>query len=708
MADRYSVGSGQYTSTTVWSDTSGGTTGFSVPTSADNVFIDANTGVIQCVSGGSCANLTYSKAGGLAFGNSTASILIYGNLVLNTNLTASGSSRSVQLRGSGTVQSNGYTITSEVSSSYPTVYTGSTYTLLDDMTWITTGGQNGVYLLGTLNCGSNTLSSNGGVSCGTGGVINSTGVINICNTSLAASLLTTVLSASSSLSSATINHGGYRGLTSNTTIGTLNITKTADVAGTFTLGTVTNLTITKARCAFAQNFTATNLTATGTEMERANIYSSTTSNITITSTTRSINYVICRNISAGVPWDLSSADASDGGANTNITFPTARNCYWVAQTGGDWFSSGSWSNATFPSSPSQTFIPRTQDEGIFDMNSITQGGSVVNINAASGFISSINTTGLLNSPTFTAASCFFYGDISLSGFGSVNISGACSWFGRKSSNLYLKNSTLASLTIQPASTSYTLQLQDSGTITALTLAAGSFNSGTGTLNINTFTSTTTTAHSIGNLAGGIFIVAGDSFANSVSNSDFGLGFAGTLRFNNTTASDTTFRLALLSGANRTINILDLESQTSKLILDFSSASAGQTLTINTLKLAASSRISYTKSTNTVQFIVSKVINSAGSGTKASIVFAGTGSEQLQMYIPSATVATGGHLDLGYCDLTNVIATTDPNTNYCAGTLVNSPNILNQICSYAGVARVFGVLRSKIYSINGVLFNSILN
>ena len=44
MADRYWVGgSGTWSSTTKWSATSGGASGASVPTTADNVIFDANS-----------------------------------------------------------------------------------------------------------------------------------------------------------------------------------------------------------------------------------------------------------------------------------------------------------------------------------------------------------------------------------------------------------------------------------------------------------------------------------------------------------------------------------------------------------------------------------------------------------------------------------------------------------------------------------------
>ena len=64
MADRFLVGTGSRTwdgsNTAIWSATSGGATGASAPTSADNVFIDANSGTatITVASTAACNNLT--------------------------------------------------------------------------------------------------------------------------------------------------------------------------------------------------------------------------------------------------------------------------------------------------------------------------------------------------------------------------------------------------------------------------------------------------------------------------------------------------------------------------------------------------------------------------------------------------------------------------------------------------------------------------
>ena len=65
MADRYWVGgSGSWNSTSKWSTTSGGSSGASVPTSADNAIFDANSGAshytVTVTANATCANLTFT------------------------------------------------------------------------------------------------------------------------------------------------------------------------------------------------------------------------------------------------------------------------------------------------------------------------------------------------------------------------------------------------------------------------------------------------------------------------------------------------------------------------------------------------------------------------------------------------------------------------------------------------------------------------
>jgi len=165
MADRYWVGgTGTWntTSTSVWSTSSGGPSGASVPTTADNVFFDqASTYTVTMTGALNCLNITVS-AGTVTFQNGTTPTLsIAGSLsfiagtVWNTTgaitFTAS-DSRTIQ--SGGTVFNSSMTINS----------TGGTGTvsLLSDLTLSSTGVL--TLTFGTLSFGSYTFSAGSFVS----------------------------------------------------------------------------------------------------------------------------------------------------------------------------------------------------------------------------------------------------------------------------------------------------------------------------------------------------------------------------------------------------------------------------------------------------------------------------------------------------------------------------------------------------------------
>jgi len=91
MADRYWVGgAGSWNSTTKWSATSGGASGASVPTSADNAIFDAASGAAPFTAtvtdGATCANLTLTP-------NATAGVTILdvaGSFVIAGTFSTSG------------------------------------------------------------------------------------------------------------------------------------------------------------------------------------------------------------------------------------------------------------------------------------------------------------------------------------------------------------------------------------------------------------------------------------------------------------------------------------------------------------------------------------------------------------------------------------------------------------------------------------------
>lgn len=112
MANRYwrgTAGTG-WSTTANWSDTSGGSTGFSVPTGADNVFFDGN-GNNPCTlnnttTGG--ATITWDSTYTSTF-NFNNQLLTAGDVTLGANTTYQNSGTGIQM--TGTLTSNGKVLT---------------------------------------------------------------------------------------------------------------------------------------------------------------------------------------------------------------------------------------------------------------------------------------------------------------------------------------------------------------------------------------------------------------------------------------------------------------------------------------------------------------------------------------------------------------------------------------------------------------------
>ena len=63
-ADRYSVATGNWGSTSTWSATSGGSSGASAPVAGDNVYVERGYTVTIAATGAACASLTIGTANG--------------------------------------------------------------------------------------------------------------------------------------------------------------------------------------------------------------------------------------------------------------------------------------------------------------------------------------------------------------------------------------------------------------------------------------------------------------------------------------------------------------------------------------------------------------------------------------------------------------------------------------------------------------------
>lgn len=136
MADRYWVGGAgtwNTTNTANWSTASGGATGASVPTSADNAFFDASSGAgtVTISGSNSAANVTCTGFTGTFAG--TGGILVYGSLTLASGMTTTGSF-DINMFGSG---SGTFTITTAgktIPGDFFVTGAGKTYSLQDALT----------------------------------------------------------------------------------------------------------------------------------------------------------------------------------------------------------------------------------------------------------------------------------------------------------------------------------------------------------------------------------------------------------------------------------------------------------------------------------------------------------------------------------------------------------------------------------------------
>ena len=93
-ADRYSVSSGNWSQTSTWSNTSGGSSGYSAPVAGDNVFLEGGRNVTVNVNA-ACANLSVASGSTLTIrGND---ITVNGTTVANGSISFSNSASGAKL-----------------------------------------------------------------------------------------------------------------------------------------------------------------------------------------------------------------------------------------------------------------------------------------------------------------------------------------------------------------------------------------------------------------------------------------------------------------------------------------------------------------------------------------------------------------------------------------------------------------------------------
>lgn len=367
MADRYWVGgtaNWDVTAGTKWATTSGGAGGAAVPTSADNVFFDANSGAgtVTVTDTAYVNNLNFTGYTGILSGN--AGLSIYGNFTVSAGMTW-GHIGPLNFEGATvgrTITTNGKSLANNSAN-----FTGGagSWILQDNINLsavflnsgtLDTNGKtvdvSSLYLYGgTLTCGASTVNllylANFGTTINAG--------TSTFRFDLSGATLSVVLNFTAAVTFYNVEIYGKSAdilITSATTFNNLKIAP------------LTTWSVLKLEANIIVNGT---FTSTGTSVQQRNLICSSVRNTqrAINAAAVSVQDTDFRDINANgaaVPWGLTGQRVGDLGNNSDINFPTPVTRYAVAA--GNWSSTAVWS-ATSGGAVGAS-VPLPQDTAIFD------------------------------------------------------------------------------------------------------------------------------------------------------------------------------------------------------------------------------------------------------------------------------------------------------------------------------------------------------
>lgn len=420
MPDRYWVGgtaSWDATAGTKWATTSGGAGGASVPTTADDVFFDANSSGTCTIAAGNTGAKSINCTGFTGTITGSANITVAGSITLAAGQTYTHTG-TVTITGTGTLTTAGKTFSAVTVNG-----SGITVTLGDALN---TSTRNLTVARGTLDTANFNVTTGSFTASGS-----MTRVINLGSSNVV--LQTTV--ASFSGTNITVNAG------TSTIQGTAtpltfdgggntfyDVSNTANNSGNFTVlgaNTFNNLTISAASAEGKTLLLGDNQTVNGTLTCAGNsfgahifVFSDTIGTTrTITANAISANDCDFRDITlAGTAAGASPTRAGDCGGNSGIVFPAAKTVYRVG-TNTTWAGSSSWALTSGGTGNDNNF-PLAQDTVVIDNNTAltgTLGLGRVNLTTLDA---SARTTGITLNHNGTA---IHYGDYTLGS--GVTVSG---------------------------------------------------------------------------------------------------------------------------------------------------------------------------------------------------------------------------------------------------------------------------------------------
>ena len=709
MADRYWVGgTGTWnsSSTTNWSASSGGASGASVPTAADNVFFNAGSDsggiftVTMATTPRVCNDITIS---GLDF-----------------TMTLAGTSIGLTVSGSLSFPATNFTRTYTGTTTFNATTTGKTVTTNGVLFGgpVTFNGVGGAWTLGSaFNCSTNTLTlTNGTFNTSTSNYSVSAGGFSSNNSNTRTITLNgstvdftsdgwdmaTSTNATLNAGTSTINFAGasptfggggltYYNVSFVSTLATVN-TKVINFSNTFnnlTFSTIAAAGLNNISLGGNQTINGT-LTVNGANGNQRQFIRSGTFGISRTLTCAAIaamTDVDFRDVTiAGAHGTLSGTRLGDCGGNTNITFVAGANKYWNLAAGGNWNANG-WATSS-GGGVATTNYPLSQDTAIIENTGLTAGNTIT-INGAWN-IGTLDTSTrtdamTLASSTFSPA---FYGNFTYGSGVTPTGTGTYSFLNRATKTLNSGGKTFTQNTtinapgggIQLLTNNLTLGSTLTTTLTNgtldlnnLTLSTGLFsstNSNTRTIAFGTTGSIVTTTTTAGSTVLSMATATSFTFTGT-SNISAAMSVTRTFNFGGTAGATASNRLNinLTSGASvptftgsfRQINFTGSTSNPGAAVISchgFTLASGG-TYTSTDFTTVGTGTLTYTgKSIDILD------INTAGITT----TLADAGQNV-------TTTLTNGTLNLAGFTLTNTTsaatATGTKNLTFNGGTLVCS-------------------------------------
>jgi len=498
MADRYWVGgTGAWTtsSTTVWSASSGGASGASVPTAEDNVIFDSATVYTVTLTGAlACLSLTVS-AGTVTF-TSTGTLAVSGSflIIAGTVWSATGTITFNSTTTGNTVTTNNVSLAAVVTFNgvggewdFGSAFSSSASTAINllagavstnNYTFTLTGATAGLISSGSsvrnIALGSSTINVSGLAPINFG--ISATLTVDAGTSTIVCSSASPTFTGGSktyyNVSMTTVG-ASTKTINSSNTFNNLNIASTTGtretifrlsgdnvVTGTLTLGTsanpVSRLLVRSSVPDATRTLTVANVAA--------------------------IAYVDFNDIAvtgASAPW--SGTGLGNCGGNSGITFAAGVNKYWSLVAGGNW-SDTAWALTSGGVAAAANY-PLPQDTAIIDDVGLIVGNTITIQNIWQ--IGTLDASGRTLAATLSFGSGNLYGDLKLStavtpaGAGTFTVSGrgtqTITPAGRTFTNPWALQSANGTIAFAGAVTSTSTITMSQGTIQFL---AGSTNTAT--------------------------------------------------------------------------------------------------------------------------------------------------------------------------------------------------------------------------------------